>query len=229
MYAILYKVGYLSKLAPSGGSVQFDLAAPNQNASSTSVDVTTLEYCSQDPHSATRTAKAYPCVWFDGLQTRIIQGDSILVTTRVTGTIQKRTACGETCTELWTPPLATKLTQSNTFFVADPENYEFKILHSVQQTAIGTKQGGEGGSMSICDSCRLTFVCSLSCVLFFDLWVPYCVMLGAVCRHFIYRSVRSPYSGISDTTSLSLHPAHNRAPFLCHPSSFRIRPHITLL
>ena len=151
VYAILYKVGYLSKLAPSGGSVQFDLAAPNQNASSTSVDVTTLEYCSQDPHSATRTAKAYPCVWFDGLQTRIIQGDSILVTTRVTGTIQKRTACGETCTELWTPPLATKLTQSNTFFVADPESYEFKILHSVQQTAIGTEEcRGRGGGGPTC-------------------------------------------------------------------------------
>ena len=146
VYSILYKVGYLSKLAPSGGSVQFDLAAPNQNASSASANVTTLEYCSQDPHSATRAAKAYPCVWFDGLQTRIVQGDSILVTTRVTGTIQKRTACGDTCTELWMPPLATKLTQSNTFFVADPESYEFKILHSVQQTAIGTKQGGGRGA-----------------------------------------------------------------------------------
>ena len=152
MYSILYKVGYLSKLAPSGGSVQFDLAAPNQNASSASGNVTTLEYCSQDPHSATRTAKAYPCVWFDGLQTRIIQGDSILVTTRVTGTIQKRTACGNKCTELWTPPTATNLTQSNTFFVADPENYEFKILHSVQQTTIGTEEcrgrGGGGPSLT---------------------------------------------------------------------------------
>jgi hypothetical protein len=119
------------KLAPTG-SIQFDLVDPPRWSK-----VANLSYCLQN--AASERYVKFNCTYLDGIQTRIIQGDSILVTTRVTGTVQQRQPCEEDCDDLWSPPLANDTTANNdnTYFTAEPENHKLRILHSVQQTTFG--------------------------------------------------------------------------------------------
>ena len=135
IYGVMFKNGYMLKLAPTG-SIQFDLVDPPSWSK-----VANLSYCLQNAASE-RSFRKFNCTYLDGIQTRIIQGDSILVTTRVTGTVQQRQPCEEDCDDLWSPPLANDTTANNdnTYFTAEPENHKLRILHSVQQPTFGISE-----------------------------------------------------------------------------------------